>query len=127
MAIHVFYLASGSSLRFLIFRRILLDYDLASSIFLLKLFVTHLDEHIVIDLVWSATLKLSGDPRVDVALLSVILILWSLVLLLIMHISQIGVIFCGFLSLFIFLCRVTGRIEPIRVGCRTLQATETYA
>ena len=65
VAVHIFYLvASLGALRISVFffgESVLLNLDLPLSILLLELFVTHLNEHVVIDFVWSAALEFSGD------------------------------------------------------------------
>ena len=88
-----------------------MDLDLAPGIFLLELLVTHLNEHLVVDFVWSTALKFSCDSRVHIILFRV-LFLRSLVMLLLVvvhHVLEIGSIFRSFLGLFVFLGCVTSR------------------
>ena len=132
VAVHVFYLvASLGGLRISVFffgESVLLNLDLPLSILLLELFVTHLNEHVVIDFVWSAALEFSGDSWVYIILLA-ILFLRDLVILLLMthHIPKISSVLRRFPGLFIFLSRITRWVKTVWVGRGVLNATDTYS
>ena len=92
-----------------------MDLDLAPGIFLLELLVTHLNEHVVIDFVWSTALKFSGDSRIQIVLLRVLFLRGLLVLLLVVvhNVSEICSIFRCFIGLFLFLGCVTRWVETL--------------
>jgi hypothetical protein len=76
VAVHIFYLvASLGALRISVFffgESVLLNLDLPLSILLLELFVTHLNEHVVIDLtlVWDVEVWWNQGSELSVKLLS---------------------------------------------------------